>query len=146
VHYPETGLTKRGLGRILRRDRRLDPAASPIPSDDARPLSRRPRRRCFYQKHTGYWAPASLRRAHIEEKHKTGQYLVIDDLAGLVGLVQIGILEIHVWNTTRRAPSRSPTRVVFDLDPGDGRPMAPPWWQRRAWYVRACRPTGSRAS
>ena len=41
---------------------------------------------CFYQKHTGGWAPEALRRVKIQEKTKKGEYLVVDDLAGLVGL------------------------------------------------------------
>jgi bifunctional non-homologous end joining protein LigD len=74
---------------------------------------------CFYQKHTGYWAPESLRRVKIQEKRKVGEYLVVDSLASLIGLVQIGILEIHTWNSVV-ARLEEPDRVVFDLDPGPG--------------------------
>src|SRR5262245_13218668 len=74
---------------------------------------------CFYQKHTGYWAPESLRRVKIQEKRKVGEYLVVDSLASLIGLVQIGILEIHTWNSVV-ARLEQPDRVVFDLDPGPG--------------------------
>src|SRR5690349_18981444 len=28
---------------------------------------------CFYQKHVKYWAPAPVRRVHIQEKHKEGE-------------------------------------------------------------------------
>src|SRR5262249_22140782 len=45
-----------------------------------------------------------------------GEYLVVDDLPALIGLVQIGILEIHTWNSTVSELER-PNRVVFDLDP-----------------------------
>ena len=51
-----------------------------------------------YQKHRGYWAPESIRRVRIQEKTKFGDYLVVDDVAALVGLAQIGIVEIHTWN------------------------------------------------
>jgi bifunctional non-homologous end joining protein LigD len=74
---------------------------------------------CFYQKHVGYWAPESLRRVKIQEKRKVGEYLVVDSLASLIGLVQIGILEIHTWNSVVRH-LEEPDRVVFDLDPGPG--------------------------
>jgi bifunctional non-homologous end joining protein LigD len=121
VLYPETGLTKRGLAEFY-----VGIADWILPHLVGRPttLVRCPEGlagECFYQKHTGYWAPASLRRIQIKEKQKTGQYLVVDDLAGLVGLVQIGILEVHTWNATSDGLER-PDRLVFDLDPGDGVP------------------------
>ncbi len=76
---------------------------------------------CFYQKHVGAWAPDSLRRVKIREKTKVGEYLVVDSLPALVGLVQLGILEIHTWNSVVEQLER-PNRVVFDLDPGPGVP------------------------
>jgi len=76
---------------------------------------------CFYQKHVGTWAPESLRRVKIREKTKVGEYLVVDSLPALVGLVQLGILEIHTWNSVVEHLER-PDRVVFDLDPGPGVP------------------------
>jgi bifunctional non-homologous end joining protein LigD len=76
---------------------------------------------CFYQKHSGQWAPASLRRVKIQEAKKVGEYLVVDDLAGLIGLVQIGILEIHTWNSVADHLEQ-PDRMVFDLDPDDALP------------------------
>src|SRR4029450_4348125 len=70
----------------------------------------------FYMKHSGVWAPPALRRVKIQEKTKIGEYLVVDDLEGLVSLVQMGILEIHTWNSVADQIER-PDRVVFDLDP-----------------------------
>jgi bifunctional non-homologous end joining protein LigD len=78
---------------------------------------------CFYQKHVKYWAPEPVRRVRIQEKHKVGDYLVADSLAALVGLVQIGILEIHTWNSTVSELER-PDRLVFDLDPDPDLPWA----------------------
>jgi bifunctional non-homologous end joining protein LigD len=72
---------------------------------------------CFYQKHAGHWAPETVRRVEIRERAKVGEYLVVDDLPALIGLVQIGILEIHTWNAVVARLER-PDRVVFDLDPG----------------------------
>src|SRR5262249_62404185 len=68
---------------------------------------------CFYQKHVGTWAPAALRRVRIREKKKVGEYLVVEDLPGLIGLVQIGILEIHTWNAVADRLEQ-PDRLVFD--------------------------------
>ena len=58
----------------------------------------------------------------IQEKTKVGEYLVVDDLPGLVGLVQMGILEIHTWNSLADDVEQ-PDRVVFDLDPDTGRAL-----------------------
>ncbi len=72
---------------------------------------------CFYQKHPGSWAPSSLRRVRIREKSKADDYLVVEDVGGLVGLVQMGVLEIHTWNA-QADRIEAPDRLVFDLDPG----------------------------
>jgi len=72
---------------------------------------------CFYVKHSEVWAPPALRRVWIREKTKRGQYLVIDDLAGIISLAQMNVLEIHTWNSQADDVER-PDRVVFDLDPG----------------------------
>lgn len=42
-----------------------------------------------------------------------------DSLPALVGLVQMGVLEIHTWNS-RFARVEQPDRIVVDLDPGEG--------------------------
>ena len=73
---------------------------------------------CFFMKHSQVWAPPALRRVRIQEKTKVGEYLIADDIDGVVGLVQMGILEIHTWNSRFEELER-PNRVVFDLDPGD---------------------------
>jgi bifunctional non-homologous end joining protein LigD len=74
---------------------------------------------CFYQKHLAEKMPAALRGVSIKEKSATRQYVVIDDLAGLVTLVQRGVLEIHPWGSTAD-DLEHPDRLVIDLDPGEG--------------------------
>jgi bifunctional non-homologous end joining protein LigD len=53
----------------------------------------------------------------IREKTKIGEYLVADSAAALVGLAQMGVIEIHTWNSTDDHLEQ-PDRIVFDLDPG----------------------------
>ena len=55
----------------------------------------------------------------IEEKEGPEDYLVIEDLKGLLSLVQISVLEIHPWAQLRDNVER-PDRLTFDLDPGPG--------------------------
>lgn len=75
--------------------------------------------KCFYQKHLGDSLPDAVRGVTIKEKEGTDEYLVIDDLEGLISLVQLGVLEIHPW-PAREDNVERPDRLVFDLDPGDG--------------------------
>jgi bifunctional non-homologous end joining protein LigD len=117
VLYPALGLTKRDLAEFY-----ASIADWILPHVVGRPLTlvRCPEGLdgdCFYMKHSGAWAPPALRRVKIKEKTKTGDYLVADDLAGVMGLVQMGILEIHTWNSLADRVEE-PNRIVFDLDPG----------------------------
>ena len=121
VVYPAHGTTKRDLALFYE-----SIADWIVPHLKGRPttLVRCPEGvegECFYQKHSGQWAPESLRRVKIQEAKKVGEYLVVDDLAGLIGLVQLGILEIHTWNSVADHLEQ-PDRIVFDLDPDEGLP------------------------
>jgi bifunctional non-homologous end joining protein LigD len=75
---------------------------------------------CFYQKHVGSGVPKAVGTVDVAEKEGgTGTYLVIEDVAGLVSLVQMGVLEIHPWGSTV-ADIEHPDRLIFDLDPDIG--------------------------
>ena len=74
-------------------------------------------RDCVFMKHAVAWGPSAIRRVRIREKTKTGEYLIVDSLPALVGLVQMNVLEIHTWNT-RFVRLEQPDRIVIDLDPG----------------------------
>lgn len=116
VLYPPQGITKRDLALLYESIQDWI-----LPHIAGRPLTlvRCPEgtaKDCFYMKHSGVWAPPALRRVTIQEKTKKGEYLVADDVAGLLSLVQMGILEIHTWNALADDLER-PDRVVFDLDP-----------------------------
>ena len=76
---------------------------------------------CFFQKH----AAAGLISDHIK-RHKDGhgeELIFVDDLDGLLTLVQAGVLEIHVWGSIIERVEYC-DRIVFDLDPGDDLPWA----------------------
>lgn len=71
---------------------------------------------CFYQKHLGTGVPKAIRAIAIEETSTSGDYPWIKDVDGLVGLVQMGVLEIHPWGS-KVSDIEKPDRIIFDIDP-----------------------------
>ena len=60
----------------------------------------------------------------------------VDSAAGLIALVQMGVLEIHTWGS-RQDHLEQPDRLIFDLDPDP----ALPWQQVKEAakrYVSEC--------
>lgn len=47
--------------------------------------------------------------------------IVVDELTGLISLVQAGVVEIHPWGSTVDHLEQ-PDRLIFDLDPGEDVP------------------------
>ena len=76
-------------------------------------------KQCFYQKHFTDTLPKAVRGVPIREKDGEDQYVVIDDIQGIVSLVQMGVLEFHPWGSTAEHVEQ-PDRLIFDLDPGEG--------------------------
>ncbi len=117
---PEQGVTKLALARYYEHI-----AERLLVHDRARPLTlvRCPHGRsadCFYQKHPEPKRfPDAIHTVEINEHDGTGTYMYVDDVAGVVSLVQLGVLEVHAWNSTV-ADVEHPDRIVFDLDPGPG--------------------------
>jgi bifunctional non-homologous end joining protein LigD len=75
---------------------------------------------CFFQKHpedVGW--PSALPTVPVVDKDGPAVYFHADDLDGILALVQLGVLEIHCWNSLASDYDR-PDRVIFDLDPGPG--------------------------
>jgi bifunctional non-homologous end joining protein LigD len=115
--YPELGISKIQLARYYERI-----ADWIVPHVTGRPLTlvhcpagiTAP---CNFLKHAKAWGPSALRRVHIQEKTKVGEYLVADSIEAVVSLAQMGIVEIHTWNATADDLER-PNRLVWDLDPG----------------------------
>jgi bifunctional non-homologous end joining protein LigD len=71
---------------------------------------------CFFQKH----ARAGIPTEHLHLVAEKGDKIIsIDDLDGLIALVQGGVLEIHTRGTTVDSRENA-DRLVFDLDPGPG--------------------------
>jgi bifunctional non-homologous end joining protein LigD len=85
-------------------------------------LVRHTRGTTFYHKGRLPPVPESVHQLHIEKREGgQGVRLWVDDLAGLLGLVEIGTVEVHPWAATVDDYEHA-DQLVFDLDPGDGVP------------------------
>jgi bifunctional non-homologous end joining protein LigD len=123
VLYPEQGLTKAHLIAYL-----AVVADWMLPQLADRPLTlvRCPEGRhkpCFFQKKIFPGSPPSIGTVEIRE---VVDYMKVTDMAGLVGLAQLGTLEIHTWGCHADKVER-PDIMVFDLDPDPDLP-----WERVA--------------
>ncbi|MGH8212389.1 MAG: DNA ligase D, partial [Rhodanobacteraceae bacterium] len=72
---------------------------------------------CFFQKHSMQGMPESIRvGTQTNSKDEEEEYLYVDGIEGVMGLVQMNVIEIHPWGSTI-ADLEHPDRLVFDLDP-----------------------------
>ena len=118
VLYDEQGITKRELAEYYAAiaDRIVEEVAD-------RPLTlvRCPQgqeKHCFVQRRVGDGFPSYIHRVPVEVEGEEGaMHLAVTSLRGILYLVQIGVLEIHVWGARRDRLDR-PDRMILDLDPG----------------------------
>jgi bifunctional non-homologous end joining protein LigD len=120
----ESGMTKRQLAEYYEAV-----AENLLPHIADRPLSivRCPDgngKPCFFQKHVGFGLPPGIQTVSVRNRktREKEDYLTVDSTEGLVGLAQMGVLEIHTWGS-RNESLEQPDRIVFDLDPD----VAIPW-------------------
>ncbi|WP_425106357.1 DNA ligase D [Ancylobacter sp.] len=115
IYWPTEGITKQGLADYYAEIWRFI-----APFVVARPLAllRCPdgiEGQAFFQKHS--WR--GMNKAIKVTKDKDGEELLhIDDLDGLIALVQSGALEVHPWGAPLIDIER-PDQLIFDLDPGE---------------------------
>lgn len=91
-------------------------------------------KQCFFQKKLLPGSPKAIHTFDLEEVDgSVEKYMYIDDMPGLVGLAQLGTLELHTWGSHVDKVEK-PDLVVFDLDPDVGLP-----WERVALAAFALR-------
>src|ERR1700684_510862 len=87
----------------------------------------------FFEKQLASSAPEWLPRAGVVHRTGTTTYPIIDSADGLAWIAQQAALEVHVpqWRCVAEWRRQGedlkpgpPTRLVFDLDPGEGVTMA----------------------
>ncbi len=117
VLYPEQGITKGELADYyVAIAHRMLPHVSHRPVTMVRcPTGRE--KKCFYQRHAASGVLPQLRQVSVPGFDEP--YLFIEDVSGLIAMVQMGTLEVHPWGVTVEVPDR-PDRVIFDLDPDEG--------------------------
>ncbi|HEY0440723.1 MAG TPA: DNA ligase D [Xanthobacteraceae bacterium] len=113
VYWDDVGLTKQGLAEYYTQ---VWDWIAPHVTGRALSLVRCPEGtvgQCFFQKH----ASAGLSAKRLRLVPEDGDHVIaIDDLDGLLALVQAGVLEIHVRGS-RIERLDAADRIVFDLDP-----------------------------
>ncbi len=116
----ESGMTKLQLAEYY-----VVVAERMLPHVSDRPLSvlRCPDgigKQAFFQKHVSAGLPNGVHTVSIPNK-KTGkreEFLTLNSAEGLVGMAQMGVLEIHPWGSKNSAVDQ-PDRIIFDLDPDE---------------------------
>jgi bifunctional non-homologous end joining protein LigD len=100
-------------------------AAHMLPELRGRPLSvvRCPRGTsgaCFFQKHHADALGKHVKGVALKEKDGgDAEYLYVDDVEGVLELVQMNTLEFHPWGARVDNPDQ-PDRLIFDIDPSQG--------------------------
>ncbi|OBI97658.1 ATP-dependent DNA ligase [Mycobacterium alsense] len=130
VLYPATGTTKRDVFEYYTR---IAEVMLPHIAGRAATRKRWPNgveQESFFEKQLASSAPDWLPRASVTHRSGTTTYPIIDSTDGLAWIAQQAALEVHVpqWRfvaewTRSRAEELKPgpaTRLVFDLDPGEG--------------------------
>ena len=115
VLFEELGLTKKALAEYYE-----SVAEWMLPELRDRPLSlvrcpQGPGEGCFYQKNIDDKFPAEIERVPVQIA-TGGPYAAVTSIGSVVGLVQMGVIELHAWGSTTKDLDR-PDRMIFDLDP-----------------------------
>jgi bifunctional non-homologous end joining protein LigD len=120
ILWPEPGVTKEGLAEFY-----AGIADWILPHLTGRVLSlvRHPsgvNQKGFFAKHAWAGLSKAVKLVDVGEKDKM---LAIDNLDGLIDMVQAGVVEIHPWGSTV-ANLEKPDRLIFDLDPAEDVPWS----------------------
>jgi bifunctional non-homologous end joining protein LigD len=122
VLYPATGTTKAEVFEYY-----TAIAEVMLPHIAGRPVTRKrwPNgvdEPAFFEKQLASSAPGWLDRATVVHRSGSTTYPIIETSTGLAWIAQQAALEVHVpqWRFTSDGKPGPATRLVFDLDPGEG--------------------------
>jgi bifunctional non-homologous end joining protein LigD len=120
VWFPDDGITK---GDVFRYYAEIADRLLPFLRDRPVTLERLPdgigpANPHFWQKHTPAYYPAWIPRVNFPtERGRDVEYVLVNDKATLLYLVNQGTMTFHPWLSRIHDPDR-PDFVLFDLDPG----------------------------
>jgi len=77
---------------------------------------------CFYQRNPGKGLGADVKPFKFKHKGHSYEYLYVEDVKGLIEIIQMGAIEIHPWGASIDNIDH-PDRVIFDLDPAPDVPF-----------------------
>lgn len=118
VFFPDEGITKYELADYYAR---IAPVALPHYKNRALSMHRYPDgigEEGFFQKQVGDYFPDWIDRVTLPKKEGEVTYVVANDEATLVYLVDQGCITPHL-SLSRNDRSHHPDRMIFDLDPSD---------------------------
>jgi bifunctional non-homologous end joining protein LigD len=78
---------------------------------------------CFFQKNYNESSPAQVQKIKVPSSDGSSTYMMANDLQAVVGLVQMGVLELHTWGS-KKGSLNKPDRITLDLDPAPDLPWA----------------------
>ncbi|HZV61695.1 MAG TPA: DNA ligase D [Methylophilaceae bacterium] len=118
ILFPGIGLTKLELAQYYERV-----ADWILPHLKDRPLTlvRCPdggEKECFFQKNAKETTPAEVGRI-VVPVDGTSTYMEAESVKALIGLIQMGVLELHTWGS-HEGSLELPDRMIFDIDPAEG--------------------------
>src|SRR2546430_4239461 len=119
VYWPEVGFTK---GQMIDYYTRIAPVLLPHLRDRPLTLKRYPDGvdgQMFYEKNCPKHRPPWIETAKVwsGSNSKDMYYCMVQDLASLVWVAQLGTIELHT-SLSKHSRLMQPTMLVFDLDPG----------------------------
>lgn len=79
----------------------------------------------FYHKDAGEMAPdyVDTRKLYSESNRKDIDYILCNNKATLIYLINLGCIELNPWHSTVEAP-QNPDYLVIDIDPSEGNTFA----------------------
>ena len=116
IFWPDEGYTK---GDLLDYYQAVAPWMLPFLRDRPLVLDRYPNGitgKSFFQKNAPEKAPPQLRTLKLQSEEREIDYILCDDLGGLLYLVNLGAIPFHIWSSRVEAIDR-PDWCILDLDP-----------------------------